>query len=109
MFAAQPVGDLAIPIAIEAGDVAGNSVFDQDGADQDIRRRAKALPVGFERCAVVRVFADECRHRPSHGVPLVLEERGEVRIENFAEHRIGRSGRRQSANLHPDDVVPTVF
>src|SRR5439155_13705065 len=103
VFTADPIGDLAPALQVEARNVTHNSTVD---LDHPVRRRAVApqpRPPSLEARSMIELRRSERGHPYSVAIARVLEEHAEITIFDLAKDKRSRALRHGEA--HPWGVV----
>src|SRR5580765_6815958 len=91
IFTADPVGDLAVALQVEARNVAHDSTVD---LDDPVRRRAVApqpSPPSLEARSIIERRRGERGHPYSFWIPRVLEQHAEITIFDLAKNKLSRA------------------
>jgi hypothetical protein len=88
VFTADPIGDLAVTLQVEARNVTHDSTVD---LDDPVRRRAVApqpRPPLLEGGSIIEIRRRERGHPNRIGIPRVLEQHAEITIFDLAKDKL---------------------
>ena len=91
IFTADPIGDLAATLQVEARNVTHNSTVD---LDDPVRRRGVApqpRPPSLELRSILEIRRGERGHPYSLAIPRVLEQPAEITIFDLAKDKLSRA------------------
>src|SRR6476661_11250517 len=91
MFTADPVGDLAVTLQVEARNVTHDSIVD---LDDPVRRRdvaSQPRPPSLEARSIIGLRRSERGHPYSVAIPRVLEQHAEITIFDLAKDKLCRA------------------